>query len=108
MAKANSDDIPIDKKNINIELEPLVEPPSHFSITRKTIVDLVKKTTERKEMEEVDDINKLGGEHFIVNSLKTNPTTGLTEEKDDFDKREESFGHNRNDLPTVTPFCSLL
>ena len=78
---------------------------SDFPIDKETFMELVDAYKSRKFVEDLDLVEKLGGEQGILDALHVDPEKGIdTMSKA---KRDERYDSNYKPPPEATPFCDF-
>ena len=84
-----------------------LEKKTGFKVNKQMLIDLVEKYRQRKYIDDIDYIqNELQGIDHLLDSMAVSATSGITTAS--LAVREQAYGHNRKESPTLTPFCHMV
>jgi len=105
--RPKQDGLQEDVKVQQIELVGLKEKTGKFGISQSELVKLIKKASQRKKAEDIEDIAAKSGIEAILQGLNVEEKMGIPDTPEDMRDREASFDHNRKEKKKLTPFCQL-
>jgi hypothetical protein len=80
---------------------------SNFKVSKQQLVDVIECYRQRKYVEDIEYIkNDLKGIESLLEALDVNPQVGISATS--LEARNQAFGNHLKELPTQTPFFTLL
>ena len=80
---------------------------ANFKVSKQQLVDVIEKYRQRTYVEDIESIkNDLKGIESLLEALDVDPQVGISATT--LDARNQAFGNHRKELPTQTPFFTLL
>ena len=80
---------------------------ANFKVSKQQLVDVIEKYRQRTYVEDIEVIqNDLKGIESLLEALDVDPQVGISATT--LDARNQAFGNHHKDLPTQTPFFTLL
>lgn len=95
----------IEMKNKGDEQENL---NTYFKISKTQIDLILSKYETRKVAEELDQLREFGGDKAVADALKTNFENGISENKEELEKRLGEFDSNKVEEMRVPHFCEFV
>lgn len=76
---------------------------SRYPATQKQLIEIAEACQNRTFAEEVEIVERLGGEEFLFKGLKVDPTVGLRDSE--LAERKSVFGSNEKPIIELTGYC---